>query len=414
MNICLISKEFPSETGWGGIATYHWELAHGLVKLGNQVDVISMSGKRIGSRVIAEGLRCHRVPACFSRRRIPRAVCGRLRRFPIVRRQTLVLDSLLWSLGAALALRRLTGDVNIDVVECPEILAEGLLVKTLTDLPLLVKLHTPFELQWTLNGFAPTGDTRRVSALEQRTLRRADCVTSCSAALADLLQSSWQDMPQVEVVPNPVDHRYFKPRPNVGSRKALVVGYFGRLEQRKGVDVLFKAFQSVAERISNVQLWLVGADTVIPDDKVQRSWGEKIRQDAVVSGMENQVRLVGKVNRAELPALYCQCDVCVIPSKQFENFPYTCLEAMACGIPVIASACGGIPEMVENGVSGILVKPGDADALSEAMVDLLLSVDKRTSVARKARRRIEENFTRQRVSSMTIEHYSNIIARGLW
>jgi len=410
MNVCLISREFPPETGWGGIATYNWELAHGLVELGHHVDVISICVRRqVGSRTIAENLRVHRVPACVSSHRLSQAICGRLRASSLLRGQRFTIDALLWALGAGLALRRLSQAVPFDVVECPEILAEGLLVKPLTHLPLAVKLHTPFELQWTLNGFAPTPDTRRATALERRTLRRADRVTSCSAALVDLLRENWPGMPPVEVVPNPVDHHTFTPKLGQFDRRELIIGYFGRLERRKGVDVLIQAFRQVAAEVPTAQLWMVGADTRIPDDEHGRSWGDKIRQDTVTSGIDGRVRLVGKVDRSDLPDLYHQCDVCVVPSRRFENFPYTCLEAMACGLPVVASACGGLPEMVENGRSGILVKPGDAGALSGALVELLRSTDRRVSLGRAARRRVERSFTRQKVTSLTAQLYGRVV-----
>ena len=105
------------------------------------------------------------------------------------------------------------------------------------------------------------------------------------------------------------------------------------------------------------------------------------------------VRFIGHVDRRRLRTFYQEAYMCVVPSL-WENLPYTCLEPMACGTPVIGSHSGGIPEIIEDGKSGILVTPCDASSLGEALLRMLRSRDLRDELGRGARVRIEEGFTR--------------------
>jgi len=117
------------------------------------------------------------------------------------------------------------------------------------------------------------------------------------------------------------------------------------------------------------------------------------------------VKFVGRVDREELVGYYQRSEICVIPSVVFENFPYTCLEAMACGKPVVASDCGGIREMIEDGVNGLLVPPGDVVALSEALIRLLTDRSLSLEMGRRARERVERLYSRKAVVGKILEVY---------
>lgn len=141
--------------------------------------------------------------------------------------------------------------------------------------------------------------------------------------------------------------------------------YVGRLEHVKGVDVLLRAMQRVAKQLPNAHLRIVG------DGSARASLEAFVRQDR----LQQHITFCGWVNEQEVSRYYAESAAVVIPSIWPENLPTVCIEALASGRQVIGSDCGGIPELIKNGVTGRVVTPGDADKLAVAITDVLLQSD---------------------------------------
>jgi glycosyltransferase involved in cell wall biosynthesis len=188
-----------------------------------------------------------------------------------------------------------------------------------------------------------------------RRLRGVDRVLTPSRFLAQAVR---HDLPRVpiHVLPNGVRLPASSPVP--GAPHALFVG---RLEPVKGAHVLVEAFSSVARRRPGARLILVG-------DGTQRPALEKSVSD---HGLAHQIRFSGWLQGPELTAAYRESSLVVIPSVWPENFPTVALEALGAGRAIVATAVGGIPELVTPGRNGQLVAPGDASALADALDQLL-------------------------------------------
>jgi glycosyltransferase involved in cell wall biosynthesis len=124
---------------------------------------------------------------------------------------------------------------------------------------------------------------------------------------------------------------------------------------------------------------------------------------------EQRNRLVfEQVPRDQLAQRYRLAAVVVMASR-WENFPYALLEAMACGTPVVATRTGGLPEMVSDGVNGILVSQQDAGGLADAICQLLENPELRSQMGANARRVAEERFSVERVVPKMIETYQTVL-----
>jgi glycosyltransferase involved in cell wall biosynthesis len=127
-------------------------------------------------------------------------------------------------------------------------------------------------------------------------------------------------------------------------------------------------------------------------------------------GISDRVTLTGRVSKDELVRLYNACEVFVSPSL-YEGFGLPAAEAMACGAPVVATTAGAFPEVIEDGVSGLLVPPRDAGALAGAIERLRKDSYLRYKLGREGRRRINDHFSWRETAIRTLELYQDVRAR---
>jgi len=158
----------------------------------------------------------------------------------------------------------------------------------------------------------------------------------------------------------------------------------GRLSPSKGHHVLLQAMAVVRNSFPFVELFIVG-------DGSER---EKLQALAKSLAISDSCNFIGSVPHADVYAYLKMADVAIVPSFQ-EAFGFVALEAMAMRVPVIASAVGGLKEVVRDGVDGLLVPPGDVNNLAQAILKLLGDEKKRKIMGKHARRRFEEVFEQQ-------------------
>ena len=193
------------------------------------------------------------------------------------------------------------------------------------------------------------------------------------------------------IVPMGVDTTVFKPISSEKQRQGNIrrILFVGRLVEKKGANVLLRAISLLPEEIrSGIRVDIVGDGAEKP----------VLIEQAQKSGIDMLVNFVGTVPNKELPSFLQKADVFVGPSivdstGDTEGQGVVFLEAMACGLPVIASNVGGIAEVIENGVNGILVPPGDAEKLSLALNELLFDEEEQSRITGNGIEVIKTQFT---------------------
>ncbi len=387
MRVALVAEEDP---GWGGIGTYTGVLGAALRDLGHDVHLV-LRGWEQDSTETADGLIVHRVtvPEPSWRRGTVAAVS----------RLSVARESAIFSARVA----RVVARIGPDVVEAPEFHAAGLVagLRARVDRrapPVVARLHTPSFLTARLAAERPDFDLRACEALEAAGVHCAESITSPSQALTDTVCRRWRlPATRVGVVPNPIDDELFAPV----TQDAEVAGSIlvvGRVERNKGQDVLLEALPAIREAVPQAHLRVVGADG---------GAAEQLGRRARELGVSEAIAFEGSVAREELPSAYRSASVSVVPSR-FENFPYTCVEAMACGRAVVAARAGGLAEIVADQVDGLLVEPEDPPALAAAVLRLLLDAAERRRLGRAARARVLSSFAAHIVAARMAEHYAGL------
>jgi glycosyltransferase involved in cell wall biosynthesis len=203
----------------------------------------------------------------------------------------------------------------------------------------------------------------------------------------------------ISTIPNGVDVERFAPGPRAAARAALEVPDDGRSivlfvashlgTRRKGFATLLDALEALPAA-TPVRLLSVGQD----------SGTNPVRVPHVNLGT-----LTADSDR--LPLAYAAADVAVVPSLE-DNLPHTALEALACGVPLVASNVGGLPDLISPGVNGLLVEPGDVGALAAALTTLITDPGRRAAMGRAARQLVVEAYSLERIAARHAELYRTL------
>lgn len=176
-----------------------------------------------------------------------------------------------------------------------------------------------------------------------------------------------------------IDSTRFHPRRMTGKKTIL---YSGMLTPVKGVDILVRAMPKVLEKVPEATLTISG-------DGPER---ESIEELAIKLGVRGRVNFTGKMPYDAMPRIYQGASVLAVPSRGFEQFSLSGLEAMACGIPSVGSRIGGIPEWLEDGLTGFLCRPFDPGDLAEKLVRILEDHELAERMGRQAREKAVREY----------------------
>jgi len=237
-----------------------------------------------------------------------------------------------------------------------------------------------------------------------RWLRYADHVIANSRHTANLAKQKGVADSAIEVIPPGVDWQRFQVAEDAETLKKThglvnrkIILFVGRLARRKGVkEFIENSLVDIVKRVPEVCFVVAGdnpTDSLAHHDDV----GAGIRQAIDNQNLSDNVRWLGAVSDIELVQLYALCDVLVLPvlklDDDVEGFGMVALEASAAGKPVVATRCGGIPDAVEDGVTGILFAPGDYVAMSRSIIGLLRDDQQSKTLGEAAKRRSHADFS---------------------
>lgn len=367
MRIAFVSQEYPPETAHGGIGAQTYLKAHGMASLGHEVVVVSHSADNTRRETWDGPVRVIRIP-------------GYDRRLPI---HTEPVRWLTYSAEAAAAVAALHNETPLDIVDFPEYGAEGFVhllnQAEWSHIPTVVHVHGPLAmLAHTIGWPELDSELYRVGAEMERTcLRLADAVFSSSRCSADWCARQYGlDLAQVPILHTGVDTDLFRPLAAPKANRPTIV-FAGRIAASKGVETLLEAALCLAAEWPDLHLRMLG--------RGDPSLMAKLQAQAQASGWPDLLDLAGFVPREALPAQLNRAHVFAAPSW-YEGGPgFVYLEAMACGLPVIACSGSGAAEVVQHDETGLLVAPRDVDGLVDALRRLLAEPAERAAMGQRAR-----------------------------
>lgn len=234
------------------------------------------------------------------------------------------------------------------------------------------------------------------SLIEKELFHISEKITSVASSVSEELKEYGLNPADVEVIGNGVDETIFYPIQNKSNEKYIL--YTGRLSYRKGLFDFIKCSIKVCEIDPSVNIKLTGKGPL----------SEKLKQIVNESGYENRFQFLGHVDKSKLIELYQNATIFVLPSH-YEGLPTTLLEAMACRLPIVATAVSGNLDVIESGKNGILVPVKNPEKMAEAVLLLLNDENLRLELGTCARKTIEEKYTWTVISKKILGCYRNLL-----
>jgi glycosyltransferase involved in cell wall biosynthesis len=371
---------------YGGIESYIYNLSKNLVKLGHKVTVVtSKMPKTLPKTENIEGIEIIRLN--------PPAIVGG---FPIMPNLPFKLLSV-----------SKDADIIHGHINAPAIIESATLASKIIDVPLVVTYHAdpiiqdvsvkiPNCLQKVLRNYWIS------VALILKSAKTIIATTPLYIEKSEFLRNYLE---KVVVIPNSIDFAFFRePNPqdiqifkkNYRLENNRILLFVGRLVKYKGIEYLLKAMKTVLRTVGNVRLLIVG-------DGPLRGELEYLTRKM---NLEKYVIFVGNVNSELLRNIYALADLFVLPSiSKSEGFGIVLIEAMTYAKPIIASNVGGIPYVVNNGLTGVLVTPRNSEELGNRIIELLSDTGKAQNLGKKGQEYVRKHYSWEHTIKQLVEVY---------
>jgi glycosyltransferase involved in cell wall biosynthesis len=395
LHVCFLSQEYPPAPV-NGIGRVVYSLATGLARRGHVVRVLTR-GEEHPTVDLEDDVWVHRIPST-----------------PHVLPDGLVVPPHIWNHSASMLdeLHRIEGFRPVDVVQCPNWDSEGVAAVVEGHFRTVIGLYTPLRTALRVdpamqrNADAAPDLFFGLLAVESLVYERADGFLACGPAIVEEVEAEYGvtfQRDRLGIVAHGLadDATYYGSAPGSDPPSILFVG---RLEARKGIDTLLDSVTALAAAGTAFELRIAGDDSLAgPSGMTYREEFERAHPE-----LAETVRFLGRVDDEALRHEYMTCDVFAAPSR-FESFGLILLEAMMFAKPVVSSDIGGMTEIVHDEISGILVRPDDVDALTDALTRLLTSPELRGTIGRGGRAAYEARFTVERMAEEAERFYETLL-----
>ncbi len=315
-------------------------------------------------------------------------------------------EPLAFSVRAAQLLRSRVND--FDLVQDNQCLGYGLLAMERMGLPVLATIHHPITVDRRLEMEHAASSWERFSKarwyaftkMQTRVARRMPRVITVSQNSAtDIAADHQVDPAKLHVVPVGVDQEIFRPLPDVARIP-------GRLITTASADVTMKGLKYLLEAMAKLRTEREVTLVIIGRQKEGGQSEKTIRE----LGLEGCVQFVTGVPEARIIELYAEAEVAVVPSL-YEGFSLPAIEAMACGVPLVATTGGALPEVVgTDNDTALCVPPGDSDALAAKISLALADPELRARIGAAGRQRVIDRWTWRHTAVGTVEHYRALLS----
>jgi len=395
MHIAIVNSEYPSPTGsdQGGIATYSYTLANTLASQGHKIEML-----------LREGTSYEKLHNSVNIHHFKYKTPGRLTRLL----RSLNDGTTNWEMGCSQyicdLLLKIHHEDKIDIAEFPDYGGLAFACKRSLPFPVVINFHMPSEIVDKINLTEFTSSRKSFHRFERKAIANGQGFRCPSMALKSeicklyALQSS-----DIITIRNPVSTLHFDRISKKVNMDHFHLLFTGRLEHRKGAEILINALPSILQLDKKIHFTLAGNSQ--PEGK---HWYREKLERSLSTEQRTRVYLSGPLNRESLPVLYRRSSLFLFPSL-FENAPYALLEAMAARLPVLAGNSRGTDEIIKHNENGLLFNPLDPQDLIEKVKYALTNYQQCCIMAENAYNFLKQHHDPQKIGAQTLDFYQKVI-----
>jgi 1,4-alpha-glucan branching enzyme len=399
MKICFFSYEYPDETDFGEIGRSIYYAARGMRDLGHEVWVVAGAVKNKHELREEDGIRVMR-----SKINGDDSYLNMIRK-KLSSRQLYRFQSRLesaYTIYRSYEELRLTND--FDVIEMPERGCEGFFIgRHASDVRKIMRLHSPLFMTAPYCSINED-DLSFSEKIENAPMRYADAVTAPSIYVAAHAQRRLGLDKEIYVAPNGVDVDEIDRVPKINVREkfgvpadAKIVFFTGRLERRNGTHLLADIVPAVLKQHPEAFFVVAGRNYKDLDFDIEYELARR--------GVQDRIILPGKIDHHTTVNFMRDCEIFIYTSL-WSNSPVSVLEAMACRAPIVSFESGGVVEMVENGVNGLLVKNNQSDLFADGLNELLGDSLRAAEMGQRGREDVMDYFDNKTTAKRMLKIYS--------
>jgi len=393
MRVIMFSWEYPPKIV-GGISPHVFGLAHGLVHQGVEVHVITCEHPGAAAEEVEDGIHLYRVTPAWQGNDFIHWVQ--------------LLNEAMRERGDRLISELMAADSQQPLILHPHDWLTHFAAAALKHrhrLPMVATIHAT---EYGRNNGIGNPTQVYINSVEEELQHEAWRVIVCTEFMKleceHALHTPWDKM---DVVPNGVDAAKFKLpeftweekaefRSRYAAPEEKIIFFVGRMVREKGVQVLIEALPKVRWGYHDTKLLICGG-----------GFREHLVNLAAYLGMEQHVYFAGFVPDEDLMKIYSIIDIACFPSL-YEPFGIVALEGMAAGVPVVVSDAGGLPEVVENGVTGITTYAGNPNSLADGLLKLLHEPETGRRLVAAAHERVLSKFNWDTIATQTLAIYERV------
>ena len=299
----------------------------------------------------------------------------------------------------------------LDILEMEESFGTASFLFNTIKVPIVTRIHGPWFTMKTIMQADANWDYQFKVHYEGESIKRAHGLSSPSLDVLNKVREYYQiDLPHARVIANPVQMVSPDKQWQYAANTNPTVLFVGRFDSHKGGDLMLNAFRIMASKHKQIELIFVGPDKEVVIEGVRYNIERFVQRFMPDQSINKRVQFLGHCDQSRIAVLRKQAHVTVVCSR-YENFPLSLLEALATGSPVVATAVGGIKEIIVDNYNGFFAEPDSAESIAEKTLALINDVEKMQIFSKNAIQDTQKRFSPSIIAAQTADYYRSVLAQ---
>ena len=299
----------------------------------------------------------------------------------------------------------------LDILEMEESFGTAHFLLKMTKTPIVSRIHGPWFTMGDIMRVSNDWDFKLRLFYEGEAIKNSHGVTAPSLDVLEKVREHYGiALPHAQVIPNPVGVVSIEKRWQDNPNNASFILMVGRFDLHKGGDLALQAFRLIAQKNKDIQLLFVGPDRGVNIEGKNVQFNEYIERFISEESVKTRIQFLGSCDHDRISDLRKNALVTIFCSR-YENFPLSLLEALSTGCPTVATAVGGVKEIIVNDYNGLLAEPESPESIAEAVLTLIDDPEKMQFLSKNAIEDCKKRFSPEVVAAQTVDYYKSVLTR---